>query len=101
MTDEGVRVLLYHATTDVAGIEAAYHEASNRLAGVPGLLSNELLRSVTDDGDFVVVSAWRSLADFLEWERGPDHKRQTAPLRPFRDDRLPRPFAVYQVTASY
>ncbi|MER7498536.1 antibiotic biosynthesis monooxygenase [Nonomuraea pusilla] len=101
MTDHGVRVLLYHATTDVAGIEAAYHEASTRLAGVPGLLSNELLQSVTDRGDFVVVSTWRSLADFEEWEKGPDHKRQTAPLRPFRDGTMRRPFAVYQVTASY
>ncbi|MEV0998887.1 antibiotic biosynthesis monooxygenase [Nonomuraea sp. NPDC050202] len=101
MTDAGVRVLLYHTATDVAAIEKAYHEASNRLAGVPGLLSNELLRSVTDDGGFVVVSMWRSLADFQEWERGPDHKWQTAPLRPFRDGRMSRPFAVYQVTASY
>ncbi|GAA3105336.1 antibiotic biosynthesis monooxygenase [Nonomuraea salmonea] len=97
----GVRVLLYHATDDPAGIEAAYHEASNRLAGVPGLLGNELLRSVTDEGDFVVVSTWRSMEDFEKWEQGPEHKRQTAPLRPFRDGRMRRPFAVYRVTASY
>ncbi|OXM62252.1 MULTISPECIES: antibiotic biosynthesis monooxygenase family protein [Amycolatopsis] len=97
----GVRVLLYHATDDVAGIEAAYHEASARLAGVPGLLSNELLRSVADPAGFVVVSSWAGLDEFQEWERGPDHKNQTAPLRPYRDTRMSRPFGVYRVTASH
>ncbi|MCF6470036.1 antibiotic biosynthesis monooxygenase [Nonomuraea sp. MG754425] len=101
MTDAGVRVLLYHATPDAAAIEAAYHEASNRLAGVPGLLANELLRSVTDHDDFVVVSVWRSMDDFQKWEQGTEHKWQTEPLRPFRDGSRGRPFAVYQVTASY
>jgi heme-degrading monooxygenase HmoA len=97
----GVRVLLYHATDDVAGIESAYHRASEHLAGVPGLLGNELLRSVPDPRGFVVLSSWRDLADFAAWERGPDHKRQTAPLRPFRDTTMPRPFGIYQVTAAY
>ncbi|WP_116198856.1 antibiotic biosynthesis monooxygenase family protein [Amycolatopsis circi] len=97
----GLRVLLYHATEDVPGIEAAYHEASARLAGVPGLLGNELLHSTHDAKGFVVVSSWQSLAAFENWERGSDHKEQTAPLRPYRDLSLSRPFGVYRVTASY
>lgn len=97
----GVRVLLYHATDDVAGIEAAYRRASEHLSGVTGLLGNELLRSVPDPRGFVVVSSWRDLADFEAWERGPEHKRQTAPLRPFRDTTMSRPFGIYQVTAAY
>ncbi|MBP2327258.1 heme-degrading monooxygenase HmoA [Kibdelosporangium banguiense] len=97
----GVRVLLYHTTPDTAAIEAAYHRTSEHLAGVPGLMGNELLRSVADPSGFVVVSSWHSLAAFMEWERGPDHKRQTAPLRPFRDTTTSRPFDVYQVAASY
>ena len=97
----GLRVLLYHATDDVAGIESAYHEASARLAGVPGLLGNELLHSAHDPKGFVVVSSWRDVAAFDEWERGSEHKEQTAPLRPYRDLSLTRPFAVYRVTASY
>jgi heme-degrading monooxygenase HmoA len=97
----GLRVLLYHATDDVAGIEAAYHEASANLAGVPGMLGNELLRSVPDPRGFVVVSSWRDMAAFQEWETGSAHKGQTAPLRPYRDTTLARPFAVYQVTANY
>ncbi|GDY31029.1 antibiotic biosynthesis monooxygenase family protein [Gandjariella thermophila] len=97
----GLRVLLYHVTDDVPGIESAYHEASTRLAGVPGLLGNELLRSVHDPGGFVVVSSWRDLAAFQQWERGAEHRDQTAPLRPYRDMSMRRPFGVYQVTASY
>ncbi|AJT61718.3 hypothetical protein T261_0025 [Streptomyces lydicus] len=94
-------MMLHHVAEDMAGIESAYHEASTRLAGVPGLLGNELLRSVHDPKGFVVVSSWRDLAAFQEWERGTGHKGQTAPLRPYRDMSLRRPFAVYQVTASY
>lgn len=98
---EGVRVLLYHSTNDVAGIEAAYHQVSERLAGVPGLLSNELLRSVSEPDGFVVLSRWRGMDEFRAWERGPEHVRQTASLRPFRDTRMSRPFGIYQVMAFH
>ncbi|WP_225439866.1 antibiotic biosynthesis monooxygenase family protein [Amycolatopsis eburnea] len=101
MTDGGVRVLLYHLADDAAGIEAAYHEASRRLEGVPGLLGNELLRSVHAENGFVVVSSWTDLAAFDAWERGAGHKEQTAPLRPYRDLSLDRPFAVYRVAATH
>jgi heme-degrading monooxygenase HmoA len=96
-----VRVLVYHATEDVDGIERAYHEVSKVLAGVPGMLGNELLRSAPDPTSFVVVSRWADLAAFNEWEQGPAHKDSTAPLRPFRDTRLARPFGIYAVEASY
>ncbi|HKR49500.1 MAG TPA: antibiotic biosynthesis monooxygenase [Pseudonocardiaceae bacterium] len=96
-----LRVLLYHTTDDLAGIEAAYHLASKHLMEVPGLLNNELLRSVHDPSGFVVASSWRSLEAFREWEGGPEHRDQTAPLRPFRDTTLNRPFGIYQVTATY
>ncbi|KDN20368.1 antibiotic biosynthesis monooxygenase family protein [Amycolatopsis rifamycinica] len=101
MTDGGVRVLLYHVADDAAGIEAAYHEASRRLAGVPGLVSDELLRSVHAENGFVVVSSWTDLAAFDAWEQGAGHKEQTAPLRPYRDLSLARPFGVYRVAAAH
>jgi len=96
-----VRVLLYHNAADAPELVAAYHEVSQRLQGMPGLLSNELLQSVVRPEGFVVTSTWRSMEDYLEWARRPDHKSLTAPLRPFRDMSLRRPFDVYQVTASY
>lgn len=99
--DHGVRVLVFYATEDVAGLETAYHEAGRLLAGTPGLLGNELLRSLHDPDGFVVASSWSSRREFDAWERGNDHKGQTGPLRRFTDTRLSRPFGVYQVTGRY
>jgi len=96
-----VRVLVYHATEDVAGVHRAYHQVSGVLGGVPGMLGNELLRSEPDPTGFVVVSRWADLAAFHQWEQGPAHRDSTAPLRPYRDTRLARPFGIYHVEASY
>lgn len=96
-----LRVLLYHATVDSEGIDAAYHEVSRCLAPVPGLLGSELLRSVHDPTDFVVVSSWSDLAAFREWENGPEHRQSTAPLRPYRQAAKSTPFGIYEVTAAF
>lgn len=96
-----VRVLVYHMATDSGGVEDAYHEVSKRMAGVPGMLGNELLRNVHDPLGFVVMSRWTDLDAFLTWEKGAEHRADTAPLRPYRDTRLPVPYAVYSVTAAY
>ncbi|MEV7027553.1 antibiotic biosynthesis monooxygenase, partial [Kitasatospora sp. NPDC093558] len=66
-------------------IEEAYHRISGDLAGTPGLLGNELLRSLIDDGAFAVMSEWESAEAFKHWDEGPDHKGQTSPLRPYQD----------------
>lgn len=96
-----VRVLLFHATDDAEGIEQAYHRVSKELAAVPGQLGNELLRDVYDPTGFVVISRWRDLAAFQEWETGAEHKDSTSPLRQYRDTRGGRPFGIYQVAADY
>lgn len=99
-----VRVIVYQAAYDeeqLAAVRAAYHRVSARMAGVPGLLGNELLRSPADPTALAVMSRWESMAAFLEWEKGTDHRQDTAPLRPYRDTRTPVPFAVYEVDAAY
>ena len=99
-----VRVIVYQAAYDeeqLAAVRAAYHRVSERMAGVPGLLGNELLRSPADPTALAVVSRWESMAAFLAWEQGTDHRQDTAPLRPYRDTRTPAPFAVYEVDAAY
>lgn len=100
MGDE-LRVLVYHQTCDAPSLRAAYHDVSLVLRDVPGLLGNELLESVADPTGFVVASRWADLDAFSRWEQGPDHRRSTTPLRPFRDQRLARPFGIYRVTQSY
>jgi len=97
----GLRVLLYHRTDDADAIERGYHLVSRRLAGVPGMVGNELLCSVHQPGEFLVVSSWQSLEAFTSWENGPDHRQQTSPLRPFRDPTMSRPFGLYHVRGTY
>ncbi|MER5914422.1 antibiotic biosynthesis monooxygenase family protein [Streptomyces sp. NPDC001982] len=99
-----VRVLVYQAAVDEEQLDAvrtAYHQVSNRLAGVPGMLGNELLRNPLDPTALAVMSRWESLDAFRAWEAGTDHREDTAPLRPYRDARTPAPFAVYEVDAAY
>ncbi|MBT2470711.1 antibiotic biosynthesis monooxygenase [Streptomyces sp. ISL-66] len=99
-----VRVLVYQAAHDeeqLAAVRDAYHLVSKRLAVVPGMLGNELLRSPADPTALVVVSRWESMAAFRTWEEGAEHREDTAPLRPFRDTRTSAPFALYEVDAAY
>ncbi|WP_067563152.1 antibiotic biosynthesis monooxygenase family protein [Nocardia acidivorans] len=96
-----VRVLVYHLTEHGDAVHAAYHEVSREMSEVPGMLGNELLRSVSDPGSFVVLSRWQDLESFQVWERGARHRDSTAALRPYQDTRMARPFAVLEVSASY
>lgn len=99
-----VRVLVYQAAADedqLDAVRAAYHQVSRRLAGVPGMLGNELLRSPLDPTALAVMSRWESMDAFRAWEEGAEHRQDTAPLRPYRDTRTASPFAVYEVDAAY
>lgn len=98
------RVILWYRTPpgDPSGLERAYHEISQKLAGWPGLIGNELLRSVQRPDRFAILSEWESLSAFRAWERDPDHPARTAQLRPYQDhDRAVGHYEVYEVTASY
>ncbi|MBO8198059.1 antibiotic biosynthesis monooxygenase family protein [Streptomyces smyrnaeus] len=99
-----VRVLVYQAAYDdeqLAAVRDAYHLVSKRMAQVPGMLGNELLRSPADPTALVVVSRWSDMAAFRAWEEGATHKDDTAPLRPYRDTRPTVPFGIYEVDAEY
>lgn len=98
---ERVRVLIYHQCADPDAIRAAYEVVSTRLRRVPGLVGNELMASVHDPTGYVVLSEWSDLDAFRRWEESPEHRDDTAPLRPYRDNRLAVPFGVYEVKAAY
>lgn len=101
MTAAPVEVVLHHLSDDAERVVSAYHEASRRMAGTPGLLGNRLLRAVGDPRALVVVSRWSDWDAFAAWEGGAAHKEQTAPLRPFRDLERDRPFEIYRELARY
>jgi len=96
-----VRVLLFHEAPSPEGITDAYHAVSADLAGTPGLLGNELLTAVNDPTWFLVMSEWTDLDSFNKWEQGASHKGTTAPLRRYRDTRMPRPYGIFKVDAEY
>ena len=98
-----VRVMVFASAPDAdpEAVAEAYHQISADLAGTPGLLGNELMRSVHQPNGYVVMSEWESLDAFREWEDGPNHRDTTAPLRSYQDGRPAGPFGIYEVAASY
>ena len=96
-----VRILVWHrAPGDEVQIEALYHAVSARLAGVPGLLGSELLRSAADPDRYVVMSEWASLAAFDTWNVTPEHA-VTEPLRRYRDvNARGAAYEIYEVAAA-
>jgi heme oxygenase (mycobilin-producing) len=105
VSDRGTaRVIIYYRAPsgDAEVIEKAYHAISAELAATDGLLRNELLRDRDEPDSFLVLSEWRSLADFQTWETGPAHRGTTSPLREYQDrDRGHRHYGVYDVVAVY
>ncbi|GAA4561741.1 antibiotic biosynthesis monooxygenase [Micromonospora coerulea] len=97
-----VRILLWHRVDgDGAAVRDAYHRVSRALAGTPGLLGNQLLRSAVDPACFVVMSEWTSLTAFQDWEGGATHRGTTAPLRPYQDPRRQPPYEILETVAAY
>ncbi len=98
-----IRVVLWCRATgaDVEAVESAYHQVSATLAGTPGLLGNELLRSAIEPDVFAVMSEWEDMAAFTAWERGPDHRDATAPLRGYQEPHRGRSFDLFQKVAGY
>ncbi|MFB8762663.1 antibiotic biosynthesis monooxygenase family protein [Nocardiopsis alba] len=98
-----VRVVVHHRAPEGewTTVREAYDTISGQLEGTPGLLGNELLRSTLDPRSFAVLSRWKDLDAFTEWERGSGHRGTTSPLRRFQDrDRTPH-FEVYEVDAAW
>jgi heme-degrading monooxygenase HmoA len=94
-----VRVLVWYREpeSDPAALHWAFGQVERALQRTPGLIRSELLRSVVRHGSVAVHSEWTSLDAFLAWEKGPDHRRDTAPLRPYQDTGRDQVFDVYAV----
>src|SRR3954452_8473181 len=98
----GVHVLLFARAPAGAGtVETAYHAISRELRDTPGLRGNTLLELFDKPGQFVVMSEWASIDAFRAWEQGPQHRTQTAPLRPYQDGTAADWFGVYRIVAEY
>ncbi len=100
-----VRVFVYYRVTtaeQAAAVEQGYNTISEQIASAPGLLRNELLRSVSDQSSFAVFSEWESLAAFSAFSSDPSHRDVTSLLRPYTDTgRAGASFAVYEMVACH
>jgi heme-degrading monooxygenase HmoA len=49
--------------------EKRFRERAGLVDGMPGFVSNQVLRPVNDGDPYVVFTTWRSRDDFLNWVR--------------------------------
>ncbi len=93
-----VRVLVWYRAADSDQIVRAYRQVTAELAGTPGLLGSELIRSADDPDSYAVLSEWQDLAALRSWENGLGHRGAPEPLRLFSDRGRPGGgFGIYQV----
>lgn len=94
-----VRVLVWYwaPESECDRIEQFHRQIVAALRGTPGLRRAELHRSLSDEGGFLVVSEWSDVDAFHAWERGPRHRAQTSPLRPYLDRGRAKSAELYEV----
>ncbi len=97
-----MRILVWHeARGEGERLTELYRQISDALADAPGLLGNELLRSVAGPDGFLIMSEWESLAAFRAWDATPAHLL-TAPLRTYRAaNTRARTYEMYEVVDGY
>ena len=92
-----VRVLVHARIREgeQAGFEAAFAQVRAAVAGTPGHIEDQLLRSETDPTAYILLSHWESRERFAEWEDAPIHRQLTTPMRPYWSGSVER--LVYDV----
>ena len=78
-----------------AAFEAAYAEVTRKVKGTAGHVKDELLRSDSEPGSYILLSEWQSKEAFLAWEDAPIHMNTTTPMRPHWAGRVER--KIYDV----
>lgn len=75
------------AATGAEALEAAFRDRLGEVDGWPGFAGLEVLADVGEVGRYVMLTRWRSKADFLAYLRSDAHRRSharipRAPARP-------------------
>jgi len=61
--------------SEMAALERAFAERARLVDARPGFLGLELLRDIRDNGSYVLLTRWRSRADFTQYMKSGDHER--------------------------
>lgn len=78
----------------------AYEQVRWQVAAVSGHRGDQLCQSTTDPEQWVITSLWRSEADFLAWERTPEHRTAAAPMMAHVAERQSLRFTVHRETTA-
>jgi heme-degrading monooxygenase HmoA len=77
-----VALRVYLRPGEEKNFEQAYHEVSSKLRGnIPGQLSDELLRPVTKEEPYILLSQWESVHAHQAWTATTQHRDDVMPLR--------------------
>lgn len=60
---------IYVAPEYAEQFESKFRERAGLVDGMPGFVSNTVLRPVNEGDPYVVLTLWQSRADFLNWVR--------------------------------
>jgi heme-degrading monooxygenase HmoA len=61
--------------TEMSALERAFQERARHVDAHAGFLGLELLRDIRENGRYVLVTRWRSRADFRAYMKSGDHAR--------------------------
>ncbi|MEI8254927.1 MAG: antibiotic biosynthesis monooxygenase family protein [Deltaproteobacteria bacterium] len=62
----------------MAAVERAFSERAGTVDAHPGFLGLELLRDIRENGRYVLLTRWRSRAEFTAYMKSGDHERAHA-----------------------
>ncbi len=71
--------------------ETAFRERAGLVDGMPGFLSNQVLRPVNDGDPYVVLTLWETREAFLNWVRSDEFQKGHAQSGTLPRDAYPKP----------
>jgi heme-degrading monooxygenase HmoA len=82
--------------------ETAFRERAGLVDGMPGFISNQVLRPVNEGDPYVVLTFWDSREDFLDWIRSDAFMKGHAKSGTLPKDAYPQPnvLEVHEVVSD-
>ena len=66
---------IYVAPEYQEAFEARFHSRARLVDGMPGFISNQVLRPVNEDHPYVVFTLWESRKDFENWVESDEFRK--------------------------
>ena len=71
---------IYVATKYQEAFEERFRNRARLIDGMPGFISNQVLRPVNEDDPYVVFTLWESRKDFENWVESEEFRKGTRPV---------------------